>query len=316
MTTPRAFISHAVEDNDRFARGFVERLRANGVEAWFDEWELAPGDSLVERIFEEGVGKADVFIVILSAVSIDRPWVREELNAGVVKRIEGSCKLIPVVLDNVEVPEALKATVWQKVTDLANYESEFDRILRAIFGTPRKPALGAPPAYATRQSSVDGLPAAGTALLLAIGDHALEQEEVFLGGSEEFEKLREVTGLTAEGFYKEMLRLGRADYLDVQGMGDSHITHAKLLPKGLATYLEVRGLDLDGVYADVVGSLVNSDRRTLPALAEAVAQPLIVVDLILQLLEAHGLIAVARGLGGFGNTSVRHLDPLLEDELS
>jgi len=34
MTTPRAFISHAVEDNDRFARGFVERLRANGVEAW------------------------------------------------------------------------------------------------------------------------------------------------------------------------------------------------------------------------------------------------------------------------------------------
>ena len=316
MTAPQTFISHAVEDNDRFARGFVERLRANGVEAWFDEWELAPGDSLVDRIFEEGVGNADVFIVILSAVSIHRPWVREELNAGLVKRIEGSCKLIPIVLDDVEVPEALRATVWQKVTDPASYDTEFDRILRAIFGTPAKPALGAPPAYANGQPNVDGLPPASAALLLAIGDHVLEREAVFLGGDDDFKKLREVTGLTVEGFYKEMLRLGRADYLDVQARGTSHIGHAKLLPKGLAIYLEARGLDLDAVYGNVVASLVNSDRRTLPELAEAVAQPMLVVDLILQALEARDLISVGRYLGGIDNTKVNKIDPLLEDEVS
>jgi len=61
---------------------------------------------------------------------------------------------------------------------------------------------------------------------------------------------------------------------------------------------------------------VNSDRRTLPELAEAVAQPMIVVDLILQLLEAQDLIAVGRYIGGFGNTKVHKIDPLLEDELS
>ncbi len=315
VNAPRAFISHAVEDNDRFARQFAERLRANGVEAWFDEWELAPGDSLVDRIFEEGVAGADVFIVILSLVSVDRPWVREELNAGIVRKIEGSCKLIPIVLDDVKVPEALKATVWQKVSNPSSYDIEFDRILRAIFDVSAKPPVGTPPAYASTAPAIDGLPSSAAALLLAIGDEALEGEETFLGGSEQFDELRRVTGLTAEGFYKEMLRLGRSDYLDMQGLGGSRTSHAQLLAKGLAACLDARGVDLDAIYRSVVAMLVNSQWRTLPELAEGVQQPLIVVDLILQLLEAQDLITVGRYLGGIGNTRVHTIDPLLEDEL-
>ena len=44
---PKAFLSHASEDKDRFVQGLAERLRVAGVDAWFDEWEIKGGDSLL-----------------------------------------------------------------------------------------------------------------------------------------------------------------------------------------------------------------------------------------------------------------------------
>lgn len=59
MTSPpRVFVSHASEDKERFVNGFATRLRANGVDAWLDKWEMLPGDSLVGKIFEEGLKDA------------------------------------------------------------------------------------------------------------------------------------------------------------------------------------------------------------------------------------------------------------------
>src|SRR4051794_20083808 len=49
---PKVFVSHASEDKQRFVERFAARLRENGVDAWLDEWEMKPGDSLVDRIFE------------------------------------------------------------------------------------------------------------------------------------------------------------------------------------------------------------------------------------------------------------------------
>lgn len=66
-----------------------------------------------------------------------------------VQRIEGACKLIPIVLDGVTVPVVLKSTVWQAITDSESYDYEYRRIIDAIFGTSGRPPPGAPPAYAT-----------------------------------------------------------------------------------------------------------------------------------------------------------------------
>jgi len=74
MTTvpPRVFVSHASEDTDRFVIEFCRRLRSSGIDAWLDHWELQPGDSLVDRIFEEGIGGANAFLVVLSKNSVDK----------------------------------------------------------------------------------------------------------------------------------------------------------------------------------------------------------------------------------------------------
>ena len=112
---PKVFVSHASEDKERFVLDFAKKLRSVGIDAWLDKWEMLPGDSLVDKIFEEGIKEADSFIVVLSINSINKPWVREELNTAIVKRISDRTKIIPIVLDNVEVPECLKSTLYEPI---------------------------------------------------------------------------------------------------------------------------------------------------------------------------------------------------------
>ncbi len=139
---PKVFISHASEDKARFVARFAARLRENGVDAWLDQWEMKPGDSLVDRIFEQGLKSAQAVIIVLSAVGVTKPWVREELNNSAVSRINRGLRIIPVVIDQCEIPEALAATLWQRVDDLEHYDDAFQRILDAIFDRSTKPPVG------------------------------------------------------------------------------------------------------------------------------------------------------------------------------
>jgi len=146
MTPPKVFVSHASEDKERFVLGFAERLRQGGVDAWLDLWEMGPGDSLIDKIFDEGIKESDAFIIVLSAHSIEKPWVKQELDVACVNRINKGSKLIPVVLDNCEVPQVLTSTIWEAIKNTDSYDAEFGRILDSIFGTVRKPPLGKPSA--------------------------------------------------------------------------------------------------------------------------------------------------------------------------
>jgi len=146
MSAPKVFVSHASEDKSRFVVDFARRLRENGVDAWLDQWEMKPGDSLVDKIFEEGLKDARAVIVVLSKTSVLKPWVREELNTSVVNRISRGTRLIPVVIDDCEVPESLRSTVWQRVDDVSNYGESLQRILSAIFDVSDKPTIGKTPA--------------------------------------------------------------------------------------------------------------------------------------------------------------------------
>ncbi len=63
---PKVFVSHASEDKGRFVIEFSQKLRSKGVDAWVDKWEMLPGDSLVDKIFEEGIKNAQAVIVVIS----------------------------------------------------------------------------------------------------------------------------------------------------------------------------------------------------------------------------------------------------------
>ena len=135
---PKVFLSHSSQDKSRFVIRFAERLREAGVDVWLDDWELLPGDSLIDRIFAEGIAKSDVVIVVLSANTADSNWVKNELNTAAIQRIEGKCRLIPVILDDAEIPTVLRDTVYQSISDCYSFDTEFQRILDGIHNQPSR----------------------------------------------------------------------------------------------------------------------------------------------------------------------------------
>jgi hypothetical protein len=54
------YLAHASEDHETLAKPLAQALMANGVDVWFDEWEIRAGDSL-RRKMEEGLANCHAF---------------------------------------------------------------------------------------------------------------------------------------------------------------------------------------------------------------------------------------------------------------
>jgi hypothetical protein len=310
IAAPGVFVSHATEDNERFARGFAERLRENGCRVWFDEWELLPGDSLVDKVFEEGLKDADAMVVVLSASSIDKPWVREELNAAFIKRIEGKCKLIPVLIDDVAVPEALKSTVWQRIGDLDHYEEELDRILRAIHDDRNRPEPGARPRY-SETTALPGLFSTDTLVLRTAGGTSLESDGTLVDSREVLDRLSG-EGLTEPAYLDSLDVLEEHWYIRVHrtlGAGLDGASAFSLTTTGLEEYARNFIEGYETMQTTVVAELVNTDHRADRQIAAETGVPRVLVEHIFDVLESRGLVKVSKTTGP--NSHVHHVSPQL-----
>lgn len=174
MSNPKVFISHAYEDKERFVTDFALKLRENGVDVWYDQWEMTPGDSLVDKIFEEGIKDCDSFLIVLSENSTKKRWVKEELNSAVVQRIEKSTKLIPIVIDSdIEIPVSIKHLLRTEINNTNDYDNEMQKLLMTLLGISDKPALGQKPPYAI-DYQLPGYTKSDAILLKNIGDLILK----------------------------------------------------------------------------------------------------------------------------------------------
>jgi hypothetical protein len=152
MDAPVAFLSHSSE-NSSIAKRVATDLRSQGVDTWFDQWEIRPGDSLRQKI-DEGIEKASFFLVLLTPESLKSKWVQVELDAGMVKRIQGTCRLIPILLGVPEeqLPPTLRGIVWVRLDD---YREGLRQLIEVCHGIKTKPPLGPSPRR-------DASPAGGT----------------------------------------------------------------------------------------------------------------------------------------------------------
>jgi hypothetical protein len=305
---PKVFVSHASEDKARFVLGFAERLRAAGIDAWLDRWEMLPGDSVVDRIFEEGLAEAGAVVVVLSVHSVDKPWVREELNAAFVKRVAGRTKLIPVLLDDCRVPEALAATLWERIDDVASYDESFLRIVAAITGVRDKPALGQLPAYATAPlAAISGLAPLDARVMAALGDCVLRQGHEHVDG-DELAALPQLAGLPAGEIADALAVLADAALIVPDHHGGPGLPLVRVTTLGLQQYAKAYLPGYDALLRALAGAIVNEGLDTNEALAARLAQPRVLVDHALEVLEADGLLRVQRygsGLADIHDVSVR-----------
>lgn len=171
MQTPRAFISHSSEDRSSVKR-LAERLRSSQVDAWYAEWEIGPGDSIVQKI-DQGLSECEVFVIVISKNSVESRWVQEELSSAVVRRISQEARIIPVRLDDSPVPTVINHLHWVKMPPP---EEEFDKLLKSIFGVNDKPSLGTTPEFISRglnrrQTKISGFSSEASAILTYLTVH-------------------------------------------------------------------------------------------------------------------------------------------------
>ncbi len=125
----RVFLSYSSTD-----RGFVEQLvrdlRANGVEPWYDQWEMLPGDSLIQKI-GGAILDNQYFLVVLSPNSVDCEWVQRELGVALNHEFqEREVRVIPVLYQDCKMPPFLGDKVYADFRQ--NYRQGLSRLLGAI----------------------------------------------------------------------------------------------------------------------------------------------------------------------------------------
>ena len=190
--SPRVFVSHSHADKE-LATKLATVLRESGVDAWLDKWEIQPGDSLVQKIFEEGLKDCAAILVLLSPDSVTSSWVRHELDVAMVKRIEGSTRVVPVMVRPCEVPTALRALLWVDMS-AGDVPDAAKRISDVVFKRNERPPIrNVPSKLVTR---VPGL-TEGAARIATHLSGALDAPSGFPGAFDGPE-LVAATGLDAE----------------------------------------------------------------------------------------------------------------------
>ena len=298
MSAPKVFVSHASEDKDRFVVEFARRLREHGVDAWLDQWEMKPGDSLVDKIFEEGLKEALAVIVVLSTISVQKPWVREELNMSVVNRISRGTRLIPVVIDDCEVPESLRSTLWQRIEDIADYEQSLQRILSAIFDVEDKPPIGQRPIrFSGPASLISGLTRVDDLALRAIARIQIDKG----AGLVDWEWLRAEPALQdvpEQELLDSLDILEQHRYITIRRVLGAPLSHTMLTDYGFQQFAQAYVDDYQDVVVRIAALLVNESVRQNEELATRVGRPRAFVDFVLNLLESNNHIKVSRSLDG------------------
>ena len=136
----RVFISYVRENSNEVQR-LVQALETRGVDVWFDQTHLLPGDRWADVIRRE-IAKGDFFIACFSAEYSNRPraFMNEELNQAIaqVRQLRPDQRwLLPVQLSECEIPDreispgvTLHSIHWEAL--YRDWDAGIQRILRVV----------------------------------------------------------------------------------------------------------------------------------------------------------------------------------------
>jgi len=127
---PTIFLCHSSNDKP-FVRKLADNLERFGLRVWLDEKDIKVGMSIRESI-ESGMKNSDYLLIVLSKSSINKEWVKKELNAAFALEAEKKTNFIlPVIVEKIKLPIFLKD---KKYADFTNsFERGFDEIIDTTF---------------------------------------------------------------------------------------------------------------------------------------------------------------------------------------
>jgi len=135
LPNPTVFLSYSRSD-EIFINRLATDLRECQINAWYDKWEIQPGQSLVKRILEEAIPRADAFFVYLTPQSIKSKWVKDELETALVEAKRYNLRILTFV-DCEKTLSYLPSYLLTKKCQIINnddYELGIRKIIKSVSG--------------------------------------------------------------------------------------------------------------------------------------------------------------------------------------
>lgn len=305
---PRAFLCHAFSDQSRFVEPFAKALRNHGVEVFYAEWDIGPGDRLWDRI-SAGIEQCETFVLVASPVSLERPWVKEEIGGGLTAKLADGKRFVVIVLDECEeqLPVLLRGRKYLKVPDVTDFSVALKELVNAAHGYTVKPPLGDRPEYVIPVSPPTGveLTHADWRVLSLICVSTLKHVEGIVR-DEDLLAARTESGLDNDAFADSIDILSQNGYLKLlralgRGLIGRGIVHLRVTPSGFEEFL----CESDPTYPEIkqraLAAVVNRGSiDTAKLIEEAGCSPRVATH-IAQWLELHCLAAVRMSSRGDGH---------------
>jgi nucleotide-binding universal stress UspA family protein len=138
----KVFVSYKKKSRaEEIAETIAERLSEQGINVWFDKWEVKAGDSIPGKI-EEGFKESDACIIFLSHEYGGSNWCKKEMRTALVKAIEENFTVIPSLVGVCDVPELLKdlrRVDFIKKPKATEFEQKLQEITDAIYKVDLNP---------------------------------------------------------------------------------------------------------------------------------------------------------------------------------
>lgn len=129
------FLSHSHADKP-FVNKLAKDLRMSGYYVWTDDAEIKVGDSLIQKI-REGIDKVAYVGAVISHNSINSEWVKKELDIAMNQEIERKkVKVLPLLLNDVELPDFLKGKKYADFKDWGLYDKSLSEIKKCLDEAP------------------------------------------------------------------------------------------------------------------------------------------------------------------------------------
>lgn len=105
------FLCHSSADKP-FVRRLARHLLRYGFNVWLDEFELAIGDSIIERL-AVAIDTVTYVLAVISTHSAESNWVKKELSLAMTREtVDARVVVLPVVIDDCELPAQLRDKLY------------------------------------------------------------------------------------------------------------------------------------------------------------------------------------------------------------
>lgn len=300
----KVFISHDSRDKERFVDKFVRKLLNNGIDVWYDSWDLKLGDSLTD-IFDV-IPECDAFISIISKYSVNSNWVKAESDSAFVRKIENKFKFIPIILmdDDFKIPNYLNHLLQCRIYNLNDYEKELNKIILDIYDISNKPKLGSRPKY-LKQSKINSLEIPDTIVMQNLGYFFMKNNSFSLN----FEKVLDLTknfDLDEDNIQNSLEFLKDEGYIEYRTFTHTkHPYNIKFTYKGAVLYCKYYIEDFDVLLKEFFSLILNENLGNNKDISKRMKIKIFIINALLDCLKSRGYIELYKTTEG--DYFIRHI---------